>query len=747
MLKLLKKKHICIKQNSINNSAFYCLTIIAKHYGIKIFRDKIKEIEAKDNTDISIDTIIKEAGNIGFSAKAIKIYDQKELFSKLPLPAIACLPVGNSFQYVVIHNISHNKIIVADSSKGILEYTPDEFFCNWSGILLLLVPNIDIRKKENDGLGMRFFYLLKPYKSLIVHIFFISLIYTVIGILGSFYFKFLLDDILPNSLEKTLNIITVGVIIINIIKVTLELFRKQLLLYLSQKIDIPLILGFYNHVLNLPISFFETRKTGDILSRFMDASKIKEAISSATLTILMDTLMVVAGAIILYMENDKLFIIPSFIMFLYAILVFLFKKPIAIVNQEVMENSSKLNSYLYESLNGVYTIKSFNVEKQSQLKTEKNFICTLKALFKRSSLNNLQNAITGGIANIGEIVILWVGSKSVISGQMSVGELLTFNSLLVYFMNPIKNLINLQTEMQTAVVAAKRLGEILDLKLEKDFEVSDKVTLNNLKGDIEFKNVNFRHGNNKLTLKNINLKIKKGEKIALIGESGSGKTTLIKLLFKLYNPEEGEILINGTNIQDISMEYLREKIGYVPQETFLFNDTILKNLKFVKKDVTMNEILEVCKLTKVHDFVNKLPKRYETKLEENGANLSGGQRQRLSIARAMLKNPDILIMDEATSNLDANTERSITNIINKLNKDRIVIIIAHRLSTIKECDKIFVLQSGEIRERGNHNQLIDKKCLYYTLYMNQIGLIGGLPRFAKNTTLSNFDGNVKSSTF
>ncbi len=273
--------------------------------------------------------------------------------------------------------------------------------------------------------------------------------------------------------------------------------------------------------------------------------------------------------------------------------------------------------------------------------------------------------------------------------------------------------------MQTAIVAADRLGEILDLEAEKTEAEYRKMNPSSLAGDIEIKNLDFRYGTRRLVLSDINLTIKKGQNIAFVGESGSGKTTLSKLLLHLYAPSKGEILINGNNIEDIQLETLREKIAYIPQETFLFSGSIFENLTLGIDDAAMEDVVTACKMAQAHDFINELPLRYETRLEENGTNLSGGQRQRLAITRAMLKKPDILILDEATSNLDAVTERALDRTIHEFAKNITTIFIAHRLSTIKNCDKIYVMEKGHIIEQGTHSELIDFGGKYAELVKQQ----------------------------
>lgn len=710
-------KYYCIKQHDITDCGAACLATISKQYGYKTSITKIREVAGTDKQGTNAYGVIKAAEQLGFSAKGVK-GNQEAFFSGFPLPCIAHMVVdGNLMHYVVIHKITKKKIIIADPGRGIVNLTPEEFFgevheegkppkYQWTGVLIILVKAETFEKgDETKGLFGRFLHLLVPQKKLLVHIFVASLVYTILGILGAFYFKVLVDDILPNSLSKTLATISIGIIALNVFKVLLNAFRSHLLLYLSQKLDIALLLGYYRHVLALPMNFFGTRKVGEIISRFNDASKVRDAISGATLTIMIDTFMAVAGAIILYMQNGAMFGIAVIMVILYLIIVVSFNKWYEKLNRKQMEDNAQLTSYLVESLNGIQTVKTYNAERKANRETEIKFVKLLRSIFNLSWVSNLQSSLKVFVELVGGVVILWVGSICVIDGKITMGQLITFNSLLVYFLDPVKNLINLQPQIQTAVVAADRLGEILDLEAEKSENENRKLQPERLAGDIELKNVSFRYGTRKMVLEDINLKIKKGQKVAFVGESGSGKTTLSKLLLHLYTPEKGDILIDDNNIEDIQIEKLRERIAYIPQETFLFSGSILDNLSLGLDNATMDDIIEASKCAQAHEFINEMPLRYETRLEENGANLSGGQRQRLAIARAMLKKPDILILDEATSNLDAITERALDTTINEFSKDVTTIFIAHRLSTIKNCDKIFVMEKGRIIESGTHNEL------------------------------------------
>ncbi len=716
------KRYVCVKQHDQKDCGIACLSTISKQHGLKIPISKLREVAGTDKQGTNVLGLIKAAEELGFTAKAVK-GDAKALFQEFPLPAIAhCVIDSKLLHYVVIHKITQKEVIIADPAKGIVKYTPEEFLKIWTGVLVLLVPSIKFeRGDETQGLFARFFHLLKPQKWLFFQIFICSILYTLLGIAGAFYFQLLIDDILVFNLEKSLHIISLGILLLYTFQIILDAFRNYLLLHISQKFDISLILNYYSHVINLPMNFFSTRKVGEIISRIMDASKVREALSGATLTIVLDTMMVIVGAVILYTQSAFLFGITLVMVPVYILIVWVFKKAYENINRREMEENAQLNAYLVESLNGVETIKAYNAEKATKDELEKRFIKFLKSIFKHGLIDNYQNSLKNYLGLVSGTVILWVGSYQVLKGNMTAGQLIAFNALLAYFLTPLQNLVNLQPMLQSAIVASQRLGEILDLETEEEKHKGKRMVPQHLKGDIDIRNVDFRYGTRSLILKDVNLSIGQGEKVAFVGESGSGKTTLAKLLLNFYQPEKGEILINGNNLQDLDFHKLREKIAYVSQESFFFSGTIEENLSLgTDNDVTLEDIVDAAKIAKAHDFINTLPLRYSTVLEENASNLSGGQRQRLSITRAILKKPDILILDEATSNLDSITEKAISETIDDYCSGVTTIIIAHRLSTIKKCDKICVIEQGHIIEIGTHEELLNSKGRYYELWRNQI---------------------------
>ncbi len=710
-----------VKAHDLTDCGAASLATIAKHYGLKLPISKIREIAGTDKSGTNVYGVVHAAEKLGFTAKGVR-GDKDSLFSSFPLPAIAHVVVnGNLMHYVVIHKITKKDIVIADPARGIVKYSHEDFLNMWSGILVLLVPTTKfLENKESKGTFSMFLDLLKPQKRLLLHIFLASLLITAFGILASFYFRFILDDIVPNSLNNTLVTLSLAVIGLYFFKGILECFRTHLMLCLSQKLDIPLILGYYQHVLKLPMHFFSSRKIGEIVSRFMDASKIRDAISNAALSIMIDSLMAIAGGIILYQQNPKLFFIALVIILIYAIIVFAFKKSVKQINEKQMEDSAQLNSYLYESLNGIETVKSFSAENKVQFKTDTLFVKLLRSIFKGGMIINLQQTLTNYAATIGNTLLLWIGVIDVMNGNMTLGSLITFNALLVYFLDPMKNLINLQPQMQTAVVAAERLSEILILKTEEELSENSTLEPATLKCPISIRDLSFRYGTRKLVLENIDLEIKNGEKIALVGESGSGKTTLAKLLMNFYDWEKGEIYFGDYDLKDINKKYLRQKVAYISQDIFLFSGTILENLTLGNETASFEEVTEACRLSKADEFINAMPFRYATVLDENGGNLSGGQKQRLAIARALIAKPDLLIMDEATSNLDSITEKAIEKTIKAFSNNLTTIIIAHRLSTIMNCDKIVVLDKGKIIEQGSHEELMKNKGMYYRLWHEQL---------------------------
>lgn len=493
-------------------------------------------------------------------------------------------------------------------------------------------------------------------------------------------------------------------------------------MHLSLRIDIPLMLGYFEHIYKLPMKFFAARKTGDITTRFSDAFTIKDIFTNIALTLVMDIGMAFVTGVILYRMNPTLFAIIVFMTLISILLVFIFKQPYKRINEEQMQQASVLNSQIIEGLHAVETIKG-NANEDIELENiEREYIKSIRIDYKEGMLSNIQGTISSLISGIGNLVLTYAGIMQVMDGNITLGSMMAFMTLAGYFMDPVGRLVSLQLSIQEANISMKRISEIMDYEREQDDEKVDCYEeINKIEGDIEIKNVTFRYGNRKPVLKNISFIIPKGKKVALVGSSGCGKSTMAKLLLKYYEPENGEILIDDIDINEYSNSSLRRAISYVPQNIELFSKSIYDNIRVTKMTANLEEVKEAAKLAGAHDFIKKLPMQYYTYLEEAGNGLSGGEKQRIALSRAFLKNSNFYILDESTSNLDFATENIVFDMIYNKLKDKSMLIIAHRLSTIKNCDQIIVMNDGEILERGNHEELIKNKGEYYRLWEMQQG--------------------------
>lgn len=496
--------------------------------------------------------------------------------------------------------------------------------------------------------------------------------------------------------------------------------RQWILMHLSIKIDIPLMLGYFEHIYKLPMKFFASRKTGDITTRFSDAFTIKDIFTSIALSLIMDISMALITGVILFQMNLKLFAVIIMMTLISIVLVFIFKQPYKKINEEQMQQSSILNSEIIEGLRAVETIKG-NANEDIELESiEREYIKSLRISYKEGMLSNVQSTISSVISGVGNLVLLYVGIMQVINNNMTLGSFMAFNTLAGYFMDPIGNLVSLQLSIQEANISMKRLSEIMDYEREQKSERQYQ-EISSIDGDIKLDHVTFRYGNRKPALDDVSFIIEKGQKVALVGASGSGKSTIAKLLLKYYEPEAGDITIDGMEISEYKNDDIRHAISYVPQNIELFSKSIYDNIRVTRQSATLDEVKEAAKAADAHEFIKRLPMQYYTYLEEAGNGLSGGEKQRIALARAFLKENQFYIMDESTSNLDFATENIIFDMIYNKFRKKTMLIIAHRLATVKNCDKIIVMDKGKIVEQGTHQQLLERKGLYYRLWEMQQG--------------------------
>ena len=560
----------------------------------------------------------------------------------------------------------------------------------------------------------RFWFLLKPHKYVLFQALVGSIIYTLLGLSTSIYIQKITDHVLVGGDTKLLNLLSVIMLVLLVIKVLIGIFKDVFIIKTGQQIDARLILGYYKHLLKLPQQFFDTMRVGEIISRIGDAVKIRAFISGTSLSLMVNFFTVIFGFGLMFSYYWKLAFIMLAIVPFYLVIYFITNKLNKKTERKVMEYSAELESQLVESLNAVGTIKRFGLEEYANIKTETRFIKLLHTGLTSAFNGLFTGTSTQTIAQIFTIILLWSGTYFVIDQEITPGELMSFYAIIGYFVGPMSSLIGANKSIQNALIAADRLFEIMDLEREET-ENKFKLTTDKI-GDIAFKKVNFRYGSRVNVFKEFNLHIKKGQITAIIGESGSGKSTLISLLQNIYPIQSGSITIGDIDLKYIENHSLRNLVSVVPQKIDLFAGNVIDNIAVGELQPNMQHVLDICKNIGILEFIETLPNSFNTYLGENGATLSGGQKQRIAIARALYKEPEILVLDEATSSLDTSSENFIQRAIQNLRKkDKTIIVIAHRLSTVVHADTIVVLDKGKVIEQGNHEKLYSKKGHYYNL--------------------------------
>ncbi|MCE4063532.1 peptidase domain-containing ABC transporter [Chryseobacterium gleum] len=713
------KKDILIKQHDLKDCGAACLASVSAYYGLKMPIAKIRQLSHTDTRGTNILGLVQGLESMGFNAKGVK--GGADVLPDIPLPAIAHIVSKEQYHhYVVIYKVAKGKISVMDPAFGkIEEYTIEEFSKIWTGVLVLLEPNQYFEQKnEKTSLYKRFWNLVQPHKSILIQALLGALVYTILGLSTSIYIEKITDYVLIDGNRRLLNLLSVGMIVILLFQIFIGAMKSILVLQTGQKMDKHLILGYYKHLLKLPQCFFDTMKVGEIISRVNDAVKIRAFINDAAIQIFVNIFIVIFSFVLMFTYYWKLALITALVIPLYFFVYWITNKLNKKAERKLMEENAELESHLVESLNSVRTIKQFGIEPFANNKTDNAFTTLLKTIY-----NSVLNALFSGnssefLSRIFTIILLWVGSGYVIDRIITPGELLSFYALIGYFTSPVSQLIGINKTIQNALIAADRLFEIMDLEREETNEKIDLVAENI--GNIQFKEVNFSYGSRVDVFTDFNCLIKKGQTTAIVGESGSGKTTLAALIQNLYSLKSGKILIGDYDINYISNYSLRKLVSVVPQQIDLFSGNVIENIALGDDFPDMQRIFNITKKLRILSFVEGLPNGFQTYLGENGALLSGGQKQRIAIARALYKNPEILILDEATSSLDTEAEIVIQNTLQEFrNQEKTMIVIAHRLSTVANADTILVMREGKIIEQGNHKELISKDSIYKSMWEKQ----------------------------
>ncbi len=696
-----------------------CLAMICKNYGIPLTLGKLREMANVTREGATLESLARVGESLGFNTRGVQCTFESLLGFELPFIAH-----WEGYHYIIVYGISKHHVWVADPGPGFRKLTVEEFERGWSGTCLLFNPGSSmVQIGESTSPWVRFVGYLRPYKKVLGHLFLGTFIIQLLGIAPPIIIQNILDRVIVHQNVPLLNLLISGLIITTVFTQLTMVLRSFLTAYMVRNMDFTMMSHFFKHAMSLPLSFFDKRKTGDIFARFQENQTIRAFLTGATVTTVLNLLMVFIYFTILFLYNVKLtLLLIAFVIPIMGLTVAVTPK-LKDYARQTFTASTDAEAALMETLSGAETIKGMGIERTMRMNWEKKYVKSLNIQYRSQRFSIFVGLVSQLINAATTIVILWVGANLVLSQELTIGQLMAFNALMGSVLAPLMGLVGLWGQVHSAGVAMERLGDVLDLEPEQKTEdIASRVMLPDLRGDIEFEGVYFRYGGSETNyvLENISFEIKAGELIAIVGQSGSGKTTLAKLLVGFYQPNEGKISVDGYDLGLVDKEYFRAQVGYVMQSNLLFSGSVAENIAAGEANPDRRRIVEVAKMADAHDFINAMPLGYEQMVGERGMGLSGGQMQRVCIARALYHDPRLLIFDEATSALDSQSESNILANMQNILKGRTGVVIAHRLSTIMQANKILVLYEGSVIEHGSHQELVDRKGMYYQLVQKQM---------------------------
>ncbi|MDW9382869.1 peptidase domain-containing ABC transporter [Chryseobacterium sp. JV558] len=729
----MKKKFPFYKQPDTKDCGPTCLRIVSKYYGKSISLQQIRNLSETTREGSSLLGLSDASENLGFRSMGVQI-DFNTLTEEVSFP---CIAHWNKNHFVVVYKIDkNNKVYISDPSYGLITYTREEFIKSWigenanenteEGIILILETTPAFFQTEFDSeeskASFSFLskYLLK-YKTLVIQL--------AIGLLGgsllSLIFPFLTQSIVDVGIQNQdinfIYVVLLAQIMLFLGRMGIETIRSWILLHLSARINISIISDFFIKLMRLPISFFDTRMTGDIMQRINDHHRIEQLLTSSSLNTLFSLVNLIIFSIVLLFYDYRLFIVYLVGAILYIGWISFFLKKRKELDYKRFSQVSQEQSKVIELINGMQEIKMHNAEKQKRWDWEFLQVKLFKIRIKSLSLEQWQSVGGNFINQMKDILVSFLSAKLVLSGNLTLGMMLSVQYIIGQLNSPLLQLIDFIKQTQDAKISLERLGEIHDKDDEED--KNEQYVTDVPKKDIEIKDMSFRYiGSDVPVFENLSLTIPYQQTTAIVGASGSGKTTLLKLLMKFYDPDQGEIRIGSTNMKNISPRYWRDHCGVVMQEGYVFNDTIANNIAVGEDHIDKQKLRRAVEIANIKEFIESLPLSYNTKIGNEGVGVSGGQKQRLFIARAVYKSPEYILFDEATSALDANNEKVIMENLEQFFKGKTAVVIAHRLSTVRHADKIIVLDQGKVVEEGSHADLVDLRGEYYRLVRNQLEL-------------------------
>lgn len=709
-----------VKQRDITDCGAACLASVASYYKLEIPVAKIRQMASTDQKGTNILGLIEAADKMGFSAKGVR--GEFDAIKDVPLPVIAHVIVKKVLHhFVVLYKVNDKIVEYMDPGDGqIHKVSPDEFKEMWTGVLVLLMPNEEFKAlSEKVSTWRRFWFLVKPHSGVMIQSLVGAIVYTILGLSTSIYIQKIIDNVFIGRNTNLLNLLSVGMIALLLIQIAIGVFKTLFIIKVGQRIDARLILGYYKHLLTLPQRFFDTMRVGEIISRINDAVKIRAFINDVSIGFLVNVFIVIFSFALMFTFYWKLALILLLVIPFYAVIYWVTNRVNKKIERKLMEESAELESQLVESITAAGTIKRFGAEDHANIKTEMRFVSLLRTVY-RSGLNNLFSGTSSeAVSRVFTIILLWVGSGFVLQNEITPGELMSFYALIGYLTGPVSSLIGMNKTIQNALIAADRLFEIMDLEVESS-EDTFPIASEDI-GDIQFRDVVFRYGSRANVFDGLNLTLPVGKISGVVGESGSGKSTLVSLLQNLYPLQSGNVYIGEHDIKFVDTASLRRVVSVVPQRIDLFAGNVLENIALGDYHPDMQRIIQICNKLGMMGFIESLPNGFGTYLGENGASLSGGQKQLIAIARALYRNPDILIMDEATASLDPDSEQFVQESIRMLaSEGKTIIFITHRLAAVQQFDRLYVLDKGKLIEEGSHQELIIAKGKYYQMIQKQL---------------------------
>lgn len=659
-------------------------------------------------------SLVLLAKQMGAKAKAVSL--DVDGLEQAPLPAIGS---DKSGQYFIIGAVRDEEFLIQrpDSAPETLSF--HDFKELWSGRAVLVTTRVSVPTQTKFDVTW-FIPALVKYRWMLGDVLAASLALQLFALATPLIFQVVIDKVLVHQGLTTLDVLAIGLITVVVFESFLGGLRAYIFSHTTSRVDVELGAKLYRHLLNLPLAYFESRRVGDTIARVRELETIREFLTSSSVTLFVDLLFTVIFLVVMWFYSPFLFAIVVGTIVLYAIICFVITPPLRKRIEERFQRGAESQAFLVESVTGVQTLKAAAVEPQMQLRWERLLAAYVKAGFKAAKLNIWGGQAIQLVSKISTALILYVGAKLVIGGNLTVGELVAFNMLAGRVAEPVLRLAGLWQQFQEARVGVDRLGDVLNAPTEAQFSASRSALLP-IKGAVAFDDVTFRYKpGGREVLRRVTLDVKPGEVLGIVGPSGSGKSTLTKLVQRLYVPESGRVMVDGTDLSLVDPAWLRRQVGVVLQENLLFNRSVRDNIALADPGMSTERVMAAATLAGAHDFILELSEAYDTQIEERGGNLSGGQRQRIAIARALVTNPRILILDEATSALDAESEAIIHRNMRAIAKGRTVMIIAHRLSAIRMADRIITMENGEITEMGTHDSLMASNGRYAQLWRTQM---------------------------